>query len=93
MKTIQPKSKVLDYLTKEIWFNFKVGLERPSDCLSTTITRIYGYEGAIEIREKVLKELGLAPIGSSMLLAIYKWNDAPERTFEEVRALCLKLDI
>lgn len=22
-----------------------------------------------------------------------EWNDAPERTFEEVRALCLKLDI
>lgn len=92
MKT-KPNTKVKDYLTKEKWFNSEMTLERLSDCLSTAITKVYGFEGAVEIREKVLKELGLVPIKESALLAIYEWNDAPERTFEDVHNLCVKLDI
>lgn len=82
--------KIHELLDKpEKWYNPKKDNQVGCECISTAATRLYGFPASHEIRLKILSELKL-PNGFQSL---YNWNDAPERTFEEVRTLCLKLDI
>jgi len=57
-------------------------------CLYGWISKIYGAYGAYQlsgnITHKVINALG-KPIGA--------WNDASERTFQDVLELCIRLDI
>lgn len=53
-------------------------------CLLGAIFRCYK-ETELEISAKIFKTLGIN--------SITDWNDSPERTFDEVKALVLELDI
>ena len=53
-------------------------------CLYGAILKCYGKCGAIRIMRKVEENLSCS---------IFTWNDAPNRTFYEVRDLAVKLDI
>lgn len=56
-------------------------------CLQGAINKCYrDTDIKFEVREKIRNILGLHS-------SIAKWNDHPERTFEEVRQLCTDLDI
>lgn len=52
-------------------------------CLLGALERVYDYRYRDQVLEKLRSELPNISI----------WNDAPERTFAEVRALIEKLDI
>ena len=56
-------------------------------CLSGALSKCYGSDPSIRkpIVEKLLDRIGDYSIPS--------WNDAPHRKFEQVRKLCLELDI
>lgn len=82
--------KIHELLDKpEKWYNPNKNNEVGCECISTAATRLYGFTVGHEIRLKILTELQLP----NQYKYVYEWNDAPERTFEEVRALCLKLNI
>lgn len=53
-------------------------------CLSGAVFKCYEAKDHGTIEEKIRKEIGTN---------IVTWNDAPNRTFEEVKALVEKLDI
>lgn len=54
------------------------------------IYHVYGnnLQEYYEAKQKVYKDLNLC-----ISRQLFEWNDAPERTFEDVHNLCVKLDI
>lgn len=54
-------------------------------CMMGAIVQCYPREDRHNIYERIHKELDMSYFPD--------WNDAPERTWEEVRALLVKLDI
>ena len=59
-------------------------------CAEGAINFVYGTDGALR-SEAICKLEKVIPVQDGNWLA--RWNDAPERTFAEVRDLLLKLDI
>lgn len=63
-------------------------------CLVGAIRKVCWYPSGFDlvkahrIETRIIKALGLADFSDVM-----KWNDAPERKFEEVKSLVEKLDI
>lgn len=59
-------------------------------CLSGAIRRCYpDREERFRVLNTVINEIG----GNAAVRSTMEWNDDPRRTFDEVRALVLKLDI
>jgi len=53
-------------------------------CVYGALVHCYGFTGAAAVYARIRERLGMSPV---------KWNDAPERTFAEVKALVDELDI
>ena len=54
-------------------------------CLSGAILKCYPEKGAYEkIYHRIVQRVGMTPM---------QWNDAPGRTFEEVRTLVLEMNL
>jgi len=95
--------KIWEFLEKngpDVWVKEYHGLDRKNQrslavgdieigdgdcfCLDGLLYKFYNFPDRILIREKIAERISFD---------IFTWNDAPERTFEEVLFLCKELDI
>lgn len=77
--------KVKEFLTPERWAKGDDVYLDNRDCLLTAICRCYEDS---QVEWGIKRRVREAVNGS-----LIDWNDAPERTFQEVKALVEKLDI
>ena len=93
MLHIDKNRKVHEQITEETWC--KGGTTYDKQCMVLWIVSVYGND-AIRFAhyERIKTELGyLVDNECYRLKDIYNWNDAPERTFDDILALLRKLDI
>lgn len=87
--------KIKDFLTKENWTkgayardqcNYTINFMSPLACKFCLMGAFLRHNQIMSSQFKsLIDELGG--------VLISEWNDAPERTFEDVHNLCVKLDI
>lgn len=90
MKTPKPKSKVRDFLTKENWAQENFSSFNGRFCVVTAVESVYR---PCPLRAKACYNLLKKELNVPTIDGVFRWNDAPERTFEDVHNLCVKLDI
>lgn len=81
--------KVKDLLTDESkWYHPGDREAGDLNCIATAIYSAYGSTSSDAILKRVA-----AKVGGKTAKDIQRWNDAPERTFADVRQLIEELDI
>ena len=84
--------EVLDRPNK--WRQGLAAIVKDKACIAIAIDRAYPGEDKRILYKRVAKSIGLTrDDGYDALDQLIHWNDAPERTFEEVRDALIKADV